>query len=86
MASRSRVLYIGVTDDLQRRVYQHKHKLIPGFTSTYNVNQLVYYETTFDIRSAILREKQMKGWLRERKLELIEASNPTWQDLSLEWK
>jgi putative endonuclease len=83
--NRSRTLYVGVTNDLQRRVYQHKHKLIPGFTARYNINQLVYFETTSDVKSAIAREKQIKGWLRERKIELIEKTNPTWQDLSAEW-
>ena len=84
MASHSRVLYTGVTNDLCRRVHQHKHKLIEGFTSKYNVNMLVHYETTNDILSAIEREKQIKGWRREKKVALIEATNPRWIDLSLE--
>ena len=82
MASRSRVLYIGVTNDLARRVSEHKHSLIPGFTQKYRVTRLVYVEQFGDIRDAIAREKQIKGWVRARKLRLIEAVNPTWEDLS----
>lgn len=82
MASRSRVLYIGVTNDLARRVNEHKQSLIAGFTQTYRVTRLVYFEQFGDIRDAIAREKQIKGWVRARKLNLIEARNPTWEDLS----
>ena len=78
-------LYVGVTGDLQRRMYQHKHKLTPGFASRYNLRWLVYYETTTDARSAIAREKQIKGWKRYRKVALIESENPMWVDLSAEW-
>jgi putative endonuclease len=85
MASKSRVIYTGVTSNLQRRVYEHKNKLIPGFTSKYNVNRLVYYETTSEAKAAIAREKQIKGWLREKKIALIEADNPAWRDLSDSW-
>ncbi len=85
MASISRVIYIGVTDDLMRRVYQHKKGNIPGFTSKYNVTRLVYYEEGADIAQAILREKQLKGWLRSKKVALIEGMNPEWIDLSDEW-
>ena len=85
MTNRSKVLYIGVTSDLTRRVYQHKKKLVDGFTKRYNLTRLVYYEAGDDIRSAIQREKQIKGWLRSRKIELIEAMNPQWDDLSEEW-
>jgi putative endonuclease len=85
MASSSGTLYTGVTDDLQRRVYEHQHKLVPGFSSKYNVNRLVYYEETSDIQEALHREKQIKGWLRAKKVELITSSNPKWQDLSDEW-
>ena len=67
MASERRTLYIGVTNDLQRRVYEHKSKLIPGFTAKYNVTRLVYYEEFSDIREAIAREKVLKGWKRKRK-------------------
>ncbi len=85
MASRSRVLYVGMTNDLQRRVEQHKQKLIEGFTQRYNVTRLVYYEVTNDVHAAIAREKQIKGWRRSKKTELIESVNPTWSDLSEEW-
>jgi putative endonuclease len=84
MASRTRVLYIGVTNDLERRVYEHKPKLVPGFTSQYNVDKLVYFETTPDIRGAIAREKELKGWLRAKKIALIESSNPDWDDLGVQ--
>jgi putative endonuclease len=85
MSNRSRTLYVGVTNDLARRVYEHKHKLNPGFTSRYNLTRLVYFEETPSIRSAIAREKQLKGWLRERKLELVRGVNPGWRDLSEGW-
>ena len=78
-------LYTGVTNDIERRVYEHKHKLTPGFTSRYNVNRLVYYEEYNDIRDAIAREKQIKGWLRKKKIALIESMNPNWDDLSAGW-
>jgi len=76
MTNRSRTLYIGVTNNLERRVYEHKHKLVPGFTSQYNITQLVYFELTSDVRAAIAREKQIKGWLRTKKIALIESANP----------
>ena len=85
MTNKSRTLYTGITNDLRRRVYEHQHKLVPGFTSKYNITQLAYFEETSDIRSAIAREKQIKGWLRARKIALIESVNPTWKDLSAEW-
>lgn len=85
MASRSRTLYIGVTNDLMRRVYEHKDKLVSGFTTKYNISRLVYFEQTCDINAAISREKQIKGWLRAKKIVLIESVNPTWQDLSADW-
>jgi putative endonuclease len=74
-------LYIGVTSDLVKRVYEHKHNLVEGFTQKYNVHNLVYYETTQNIESAITREKQLKKWNRKWKLELIEKQNPSWKDL-----
>ena len=80
----NRVLYTGVTNDLRKRVYEHKNKLIKGFTSRYNVDKLVFYDVCDDIESAILREKQIKGWLRRKKVALIESMNPEWRDLSLE--
>jgi len=84
MASKSKTLYTGITDDLVRRVYEHKTKLIEGFTKKYNITKLVYYEVTSDVRAAIEREKQIKGWLRSKKITLIEAMNPEWMDLSEE--
>ena len=78
------VLYTGVTNDLKRRVYEHKGKLVEGFTKKYNIGKLVYYELCEDIESAILREKQIKGWLRIKKIALIESMNPGWRDLSLD--
>jgi putative endonuclease len=75
------VLYTGVTNDLQRRVFQHKSKLIPGFTSKYNIDRLVYYEECGDAYQAITREKQIKAGSRQKKLDLIDTLNPKWQDL-----
>lgn len=83
MTNKSRTLYTGVTNDLERRVYEHKEKLVPGFTAKYNITQLVYFEVTQDVRGAIMREKQIKGWLRSKKIALIESVNPEWKDLSL---
>lgn len=82
MASASGVLYIGVTNDLDRRVIEHKQKLVPGFSRTYNTTKLVYFEPFGDIRNAIAREKQLKRWRREKKVFLIEKQNPRWLDLS----
>jgi putative endonuclease len=81
----SQTLYIGVTNDLERRMYEHKYKLTPGFTKKYNLTILVFFEATIDVRSALAREKQIKGWTREKKVVLIEEQNPTWQDLSKDW-
>jgi putative endonuclease len=81
MASRSRVLYVGVTNDLVRRTNEHKRGL-SGFTSRYRVTRLVYFEVFVDIRDAIAREKEIKGWVRIRKTRLIDSRNPTWEDLS----
>jgi putative endonuclease len=85
MSSKSRTLYTGVTNNLERRVYEHRHKLLKGFTSRYNITRLVYYELYSDIWDAIAREKQIKGWLREKKVSLIESMNPQWADLSADW-
>ena len=82
MASRSRVLYVGVTNDLARRTNQHKRGMA-SFTSRYRVTRLVYFETFVDVRDAIAREKEMKGWRRAKKDRLIDSRNPTWEDLSL---
>ena len=78
------VLYTGVTNDLRRRIYEHKNQLIEGFTKRYNINKLVYFEYTTDVKTAIEREKQIKGWTRKKKNDLIETMNPEWKDLSLE--
>ena len=78
---RNSIFYVGVTNNLVRRVYEHKHGIIPGFTKKYNIHLLVYYETTENIQSAITREKQIKKWNREWKLELIENANSEWSDL-----
>jgi len=85
LSNRSRTLYTGVTSSLVRRVCAHKQKLVEGFTNKYNITLLVYYEETPDIRSAIAREKQIKGWLRSKKIALIESMNPEWKDLSADW-
>ena len=79
------VLYIGVTNNLPRRLYEHKNHLVKGFTEKYNVYKLVYFETTGDVRVALEREKQLKKWTRAKKNALIENMNPLWKDLSLEW-
>ncbi|HYE11943.1 MAG TPA: GIY-YIG nuclease family protein [Patescibacteria group bacterium] len=78
----NKVLYTGVTNDLERRLYEHKNKLIKGFTEKYNVNKLVYFDTTTDVRAAIEREKQIKGWTRHKKDDLVNSINPQWKDLS----
>jgi putative endonuclease len=85
MASRSRTLYVGMTNDLERRIEQHRRGLLPGFTSRYRVSRLVYFEATENVGSAIAREKEIKGWRREKKVALIESGNPTWDDLAAEW-
>jgi putative endonuclease len=82
LASRSRNLYTGVTGDLQRRMHEHRQGMIPGFTTRYKVFRLVHFETFDDIREAIAREKEIKGWRREKKIRLIEQHNPTWEDLA----
>ena len=79
-------MYVGVTNNLQRRIYEHKEKLIDGFTSKYNVNKLVYYEETTDIKSAISREKELKGWGRSKKDALVVTMNQNWEDLSKVWE
>ncbi len=81
----SRMLYTGVTNDLNRRLYERKQKLIPGYTSRYNIKILVYYEVTSDTRAAIAREKQIKAWTRAKRVALIESVNPAWRDLSADW-
>ncbi|MFQ5458773.1 MAG: GIY-YIG nuclease family protein [Myxococcota bacterium] len=76
------VLYVGITNDLKRRVYEHKNKLLKGFTRKYNIDKLVHYEETDDVESAIARDKQLKGGSRKRKVDLIESGNPGWRDLA----
>jgi putative endonuclease len=78
---RNRVLYTGITNDLKRRVYEHHAKIVEGFTKRYNINKLVYYEVSQNAESAILREKQIKGGSRSKKIELVNVMNPEWRDL-----
>ncbi len=85
LASKTRTLYVGVTGNIERRTIQHKTKMHEGFTAQYDVNTLVYFEQFGDVHAAIAREKQIKGWRRDKKIALIEALNPTWKDLAREW-
>ena len=85
MASSRRTLYIGVTNDLERRVMEHKQGQSNGFTSKYNVTKLVYHESTSDVRAALEREKELKWWRRGKKVALVESMNPEWKDLALRW-
>ena len=85
LASRSHQFYVGVTNNLERRIRQHREHAFAGFTSRYHIDRLVWYHIFGDIRDAIAREKQLKGWRREKKIHLIESENPTWQDLSEKW-
>ncbi len=82
----NKVMYVGVTSNLERRIYEHKNSLVEGFTKKYNVNKLVCYETTNDVMVALEREKQIKKWRREKKNRLVTQMNPAWADLSLEWQ
>ncbi len=79
----NKVMYIGVTNNIFRRVYEHKNKMVDSFTKKYNVHKLVYFEETTDIKSAIEREKQLKGWNRAKKNELVETMNPKWEEILL---
>ena len=85
MSGRTRTLYIGVTNNIERRVYEHRKKSVPGFTSKYCLDRLVYFEEHVDIREAVGREKQIKPWRREKKVALLESLNPRWRDLSRDW-
>ena len=85
LASKSRRLYIGMTNNLERRLYEHKNKLVDGFTKSYQIDRLVFFESTNDVRVAIEREKEIKKWRREKKIALIETINPLWADLSKDW-
>ena len=86
MTNNSKTLYIGVSNDLNRRIYEHKNKLIEGFTKKYNLTKLVYYETCNSVGDAIRREKQLKNWHRQWKINLIESVNKEWKDLSLDFE
>lgn len=81
----NKVMYIGVTNNLERRIQEHKSKQIEGFTKKYNVTKLVYYDITNDVNEAIAMEKKLKGWKRDRKNSLVESINPEWKDLSEDW-
>ncbi len=83
--ARRTVLYTGVTNSLEKRIWQHKTKAIPGFTKRYNCDQLVYFEIFQDVKQAVGREKQIKGWSREKKDALIATTNPEWEDLAADW-
>ncbi|HZD30245.1 MAG TPA: GIY-YIG nuclease family protein [Candidatus Angelobacter sp.] len=85
LASYRGTLYIGVTGNLRRRVWQHKQHAIEGFTAEYDVTRLLYFETYHEVLNAIAREKQLKGWTRAKKVALFEKENPKWEDLSLKW-
>ena len=85
MTNRSKTLSTGVTNDLIRRVYEHKNKMIDGFTKKYKLTKLAYHEETNDVQTAIAREKQIKGWLRAKKIALSGSKNPEWKDLSEGW-
>ena len=85
LSSKAGVLYVGVSNDIKRRVYEHKRHLVEGFTDKYEVDRLVYLETKRNATSAIKREKQIKAWRREKKVKLIDSINPDWGDLSRDW-
>ncbi len=85
MTNRTGTLYVGVSNDLRRRVWEHRNRLFPGFTSRYLIDRLVYAEETNDVTVAIGREKEIKRWRRSKKEALIESVNPIWRDLSLDW-
>lgn len=85
VTNKTRILYVGVTNNLPRRVYEHKMKLVNGFTQRYNLNSLVYFENTNDIGVAIEREKEIKSWVRRKKVALIHSKNSEWRDLSLDF-
>ena len=85
MASRGKTLYVGVTHNLDRRVFEHKSGLIAGFISKYKVTKLVYHEDNSDVQAAIAREKQLKPWRRSKKVALVESVNPLWEDVAFPW-
>ena len=85
ITNKTGTLYIGITNNLKTRIYQHKAKLVPGFTNKYNIDRLLYFETYSDLDSAIAREKQLKKWRRAKKLNLVTSQNPQLTDLSTDW-
>ena len=85
MTNKSGTLYVGMTNNIEKRINKHKNKLIPGFTKKYNITRLVHFETFRDVHSAIAREKAIKGWLRQKKIQLVSENNPEWKDLSKNW-
>lgn len=85
MTNHSGTLYTSTTENLEQRVYEHKHNLVPGFADKYNITKLVFYEEGNDENAALAREKQIKGWQRSKKVALIESKNPEWKDLGLAW-
>jgi putative endonuclease len=82
----NKVMYVGITSDLKRRLFEHRNKSVEGVTTKYNIHKLVYYEATSDVQSAIAREKEIKKWRREKKNRLVEKINPEWRDLSAGWR
>ena len=85
MTNKSKTLYTGVTNNIKRRVFEHQNALVPGFTSKYKINKSVYFEKSKNVKHALAREKQIKGWLRSKKIELIESINSNWNDVSANW-
>jgi putative endonuclease len=85
LSSESKVIYTGMTNNLERRIYEHKNKLIEGFSKRYNMYKLVWYEETDDVGAAIAFEKKIKGWKRFKKVTMIEEENPGWDDLAKDW-
>jgi len=85
LSNSGRMLYIGITNDLKRRLHEHRNKQVPGYTRQYNIARLVYFESTPNVNAAIVREKQIKGWTRAKKLALVETQNPRWADYSEGW-
>jgi len=83
LTNKSNTLYTGITNDLHRRLYEHKNKLVPGFTKRYNIDKLIYYEVFDDPISAITREKEIKGWTRKKKIEIIKKENPNFEELEI---
>lgn len=81
----NKLMYVGMTNNLERRIYEHRNKLVDGYTKKYNIYKLVYFEETSDVMAAISREKEVKKWRREKKNDLVNAVNPGWKDLSVDW-